>query len=47
MGRPLDAVEVALVAAQLEESSSGLAHVEDANDVAVGSESGEHVRVER
>lgn len=47
VGRPFDAVEVALVAAQLEESSSWLAHVEDADDVAVGGEGGEHVGVER
>jgi hypothetical protein len=46
MRRPLDAVEVALMAAEFEQSRSGLAHVEDADDVAVGGESGEHVRVE-
>jgi hypothetical protein len=45
--RPFDAVEVALVATQLEESSSWLAHVEDADDVAVGGEGCEHVGVER
>lgn len=46
MRRPFDAVKVALVAAQLEESGSWLANVEDADDVAVGGESGEHVGIE-
>lgn len=44
--RPFDAVEVALVAAEFEEGGAGLAHVEDADDVAVGGEGGEHVGVE-
>ena len=34
------------MAAQLEECGSWLANVEDADDVAVGGESGEHVRIE-
>jgi hypothetical protein len=46
MRRPFDTVKIALVTAKFEERSSGLANVEDANDVAVGGESGEHVRVE-
>jgi hypothetical protein len=45
--RPFDAIEVALVAAQLEECGSWLAHVEDADDVAIRGEGGEHVGVER
>ena len=47
VGRPLDTVEIALVAAQLEECGSWLTHIEDADDVAVGGEGGEHVGVER
>ncbi len=47
MRRPFDAVEVALMAAQFEECGSWLAHVEDADDVAVGGEGGEHMGVER
>ena len=44
--RPVDAVEVSVVAAQLEQGGAGLAHVEDADEVAVRGEGGEHVRVE-
>jgi hypothetical protein len=35
------------MAAELEESGSWLSHVEDADDVAVGGESSEHVGIER
>ena len=47
MGRPFNAVEVALVAAELKECGSWLADVQDADDIAVGGESGQHVGVER